>query len=291
MEYALLCLVGIFTMMFLRNFLNWVFSMENYFVHKKRLKQLKFKDKKETNVSDLIDQIGSPTRKYLLPRLKFDEEEIQKKLEFSGWNKYFTVKSFISFDITLKIIGVTLFIVMCLTGNAVVGVIWGVVLLFLLNFLLDNTIDAKKERLYTYFPDFLRISSGFLSSGMPFLKAIERTLVYLNEEWQELLKEFIVDANLYNIETALNRLKEKTNMFEVKEFVTLVKLVIEQGGEIKEGFAAQAESIIEMQQFILEKKIAKRKTLTILVQAPMMIVLFATFGLPIIGNMTSVGII
>jgi adenosine/AMP kinase len=49
--------------------------------------------------------------------------------------------------------------------------------------------------------------------------------------------------------------------------------------------------VVADEQFILEKKIAKRKTLTILVQAPMMIVLFATFGLPIIGDMTSIGII
>lgn len=292
MSLFLFCLVGIFTLLFLRNVLNWAFSMENYFTHKKRMSQLKFEEKKDTNYEDLINSIGKPVRKYILPlNIKFDKENIEKKLIFTEWNKYFNAESFVSFDITLKILAIILIFIMYKLDTLVMGIIWGGVMFFALNFLLDNKVSAKREKVYDGFPDFLRITQGFLSSGMIFLNAIEKTLPYMNEEWQELLKNLITDFKTYNIETALNNLKETTDIFEIKEFVALVKLVLEQGGDIKQGFESQAESIIEMQQFLLEKKIAKRKTLSIVVQAPIMLCIFAAFGLPIVGDMTSIGLI
>ena len=287
MKWLLLCFVGMFTLMFSKNVLNWAFSMENYFVHKKRLKQLQF----EKNIEELISSLSNPVGKYIIPKLKnINEEKIQTKLDFSGWNKYFSAKNFIAFDLTLKIVAVIFFILLASTGNTFIGVIWGGILSFALNFFVDNKIDAKKEKIFSDFPNFLRVTQGFLSSGMPFIPAIEKTLPYVNEVWQELLKNLIIDFKTYNIETALDNLKNTTNTFEIKEFVILIKLILENGGSVKDGFESQTESIAEMQQFLLEKKIAKRKTLGILVQAPAMLCIFVTFGLPIVGDMTAIGL-
>lgn len=292
MYWTFIILTGVFTLLFVRNVLNWAFAMDNYFIHKKRLKQLKFGNKKSLELCELIDTIGKPARQHVLPlQASFDEKEIEKRLYFSGWDKYFTPKSYAGLSITLKIAAVLFLIGAVLTDNIFVGVLWGIVLFFGLDFFLDNAVTAKKEQIFAYFPEFLRITQGFLSSGMPLLTAIEKTLVYVNEEWQFLLKNFIVDFKTANMDVALDNLKTATDMFEVKEFVALIKLIIEQGGDMQEGFNAQVEAITEMQQFILEKKIAKRKTLAIVIQAPLLLAIFITFGLPIVGDMSSIGLL
>jgi Flp pilus assembly protein TadB len=291
MYWALISLVGVFTLLFLKNVLNLIFSMENYFIHKKRLKQLKFEKKEEKELSELIDKITVPSRKYLSDLFKNnDKEEIENNLSFSGWDKYFSVNSYLGLKITLRIVAVVFLIITYLAESLFIGFIWGFVLTIGLDFLLNNSVDAKKDKVYALFPDFLRITQGFLSSGMPFLTAMEKTLPYLNEEWQDIVNDFITISKTAGTQKALDNLKESTDMFEVKEFASLVKLILEQGGDMKEGFESQAEAIQEMQQFLLEKKINKRKTFGIIIQAPLLLAIFATFGLPLIRDMTKIGI-
>lgn len=291
MYWVFISLTGVFTLLFLKNLLNWVFAMDNYFIHKRRLKELKFDKKQSKEVNELIEQVTKPAQNHLVGAVdKNNEQNLERKLKLSKWNRYFSVKSYIAAKLTLRIVAGIFFIIAFFTDNLVVGLLWGLALTFGLDFLLNNSVDTKKEKLFAYFPDFLRITQGFLSSGMPFLAAIEKTLPYLNEEWQELTKDFIVNFKTTNIEHALDQLKNATDMFEVKEFTALVKLILDQGGDMKDGFEAQAEAISEMQQFLLEKKIAKRKTLAILIQAPLLLTIFATFGLPLVREMSKIGL-
>jgi Flp pilus assembly protein TadB len=291
MLWILISITGIFTLIFTRNLFNWIFSMDNYFVHKKRLKQLEFEKKENKELSEIIDSISTPANKYLVDLFKNnDKEEIAKKLSFSGWDKYFTTNNYFAFKITLRIAAVAFLILTYFADGLFVGFVWGAVLTFGLDFLLNNAVDKKKDEIYALFPDFLRITQGFLSSGMPFIVSLERTLPYLNSEWQNLINDFITTSKTSGTHKALDELKNSTDMFELKEFTALVKLILEQGGDMREGFEAQADSIKEMQQFLLEKKINKRKTFGILVQAPLLLAIFATFGLPLVRDMTKIGI-
>jgi hypothetical protein len=125
---------------------------------------------------------------------------------------------------------------------------------------------------------------------MPLMSALEKTFRYVNPEWQKLLEDFMVDFNTGSIELALENLKSSTDMFEVREFAVLLKLIIDQGGDLKDGFEAQVDGIKDMQRFLLEKRIAKRKTLAVLIQAPLLICIFIVFGLPLVGDMANIGL-
>lgn len=292
MYWALLSLTGVFTLLFLRNMLNWIFAMDNYFVHKKRLRQLRFESKQDTELSELIDRISAPAKTHLLPFFADqDEAVLEKNLHLIGWDKYFTPKSYRAFTLTLKIAAAVWLVLMYLSGNLFLGFLWGVVLAFLPNLIFQDKVETKRDKIYACFPDFLRITMGFLSAEMPFLLAVEKTLPYVNDEWQELLKTLIVESKTAGVDAALETLRDATGMFEVKEFVALTNLALEQGGKIEDGFMAQVDAITEMQQFLLEKKIARRKTLAILIQAPMMVSIFATFALPLVGDMSNLGLL
>jgi len=290
MIWPMIFVLMICTILFIKDLLNWAFSMENYFAHKKRLKQLKFNGRAFSNVDDIIASVGSPVGKHLVPKFKFDEDSLKRKLEFTGWDKHFSVKTYIAFNLTLKIVAVLMLGLFILGDALVIGIVWGAVMFFGLDWFLGNSVTARKEKIFADFPDFLRITQGFLSSGMPFMLAIEKTYVYMNDEWKVLLKNFIADFSTSNINIALDNLKTATDMFEIKEFVALVKLILDQGGSLKDGFDSQVETIKEIQAFLLERKIAKRKTLAIVIQAPLLICIFATFGLPLAGDMAAIGL-
>lgn len=258
-------------------------SLENYNIHKKRLAQIqKLNNKKqgELKVEDLVDTVTQPAMKYIIPRIKIKNlEEIEIDLKLSGWNKYFNPTQFVALSVTGKIVGVALFILFAGTSIPM-ALLWATVLSFAPTFLLNNAVSSVKEKLMSSFPDFIRIMQGYLTASMPFVKAIEETVQYVSEEWQGVLKEFVVDCNLKSIDEALDNLKYNVDIFEVREFVALIKLTLEQGGDMKDGFEAQAKKIQEMQVAIIEAKIAKRQTMAIILQGPLLLCNLLIFGLP-----------
>lgn len=275
-----------FTMAFVRNLCIMMFSLENYNIHKKRLDELyKSTRKKEVDTAELVDKVTQPAIKYLLPQIKIkNEEEIAKDLKLSGWDKYFTSKQFIAFKLTGRIVGVILFLIL-FSFSLPMALIWSVALCLAPGFLLNNAVSSKKEKLIASFPDFIRITQGYLTAGMPFIIAVQSSLKYINPEWQPIIKEFIANCNTRGIEDGLDYLKESVDMFEVTEFVALVKLTLEQGGEIVNSFENQAQKILEMQKALVELKIQKRQAMGIMIQAPILLCCMMVFGLPTIYNM------
>jgi Flp pilus assembly protein TadB len=289
--WTMICILIVFTTLFVRNFFSWIFGLDNYKMHQKRMRQLNFANKKDDEISAFIERISAPADKWLSPRLIIkDRDEVARQLRFTGWDKYFSPEAYMSFDLTLKVAALFMLIFTYFIDALFVGVLWGAILFFGLHFALSNAISSRKEKLFAAFPDFLRITQGFLSSGMPLMSALEKTFRYVNPEWQKLLEDFMVDFNTGSIELALENLKSSTDMFEVREFAVLLKLIIDQGGDLKDGFEAQVDGIKDMQRFLLEKRIAKRKTLAVLIQAPLLICIFIVFGLPLVGDMANIGL-
>lgn len=276
----LLCLISVFFLS--RNLFIILFSMENYNIHKKRLKQLRFQQKKsdEEEIKELISNVTKPTIKYILPKLKINNlEDIEYKLKISEWNKYFTPIQYVAFTITFKIIGVVLFLLLFKPAKFV-AILWLMALCFAPNFLLNNTINEKKEKIISDFPDFIRIVQGYLKAGMPFSKAVFESIKYVGDAWKPILQQFVIECDTKSIDEALDMLKETVDLFEVREFVALVKLSLEQGGNIRDSFEAQAEKIRELQIANMEMKIGRRQTMAILVQAPLLLCNLLVFGLP-----------
>lgn len=279
--------------LFSKNLFTILFAMDNYNIHKKRLKQLQFNNKKvvseEEQTKDLIEKVTNPVIRYLFPKIKLrNNDQLQKDLEISKWDKYFTPVQFRAMQITLLIAGIVAFILFySLSGSLVFGLIWFVVLVGLFPFLFNNSVKERKTKLLSEFPDFIRITQGYLTANIPFVIAVEKSIKFVGEEWTPLLQNLVITADVKSITDAINELQDKVDIYEVRELLSLIKLNLEQGIDIKDSFDRQAEKVREMQLEIMLGKIAKRQMICIAIQAPLLLVLLGSFGLPTFASMGS----
>lgn len=282
----------VFLYLFTKNVFSFVFSVGNYKIHKKRLKQLKFKNKQidEDEVGELIDRITKPVIKNIIPKIKIKNlSEIEKDLQMAKWDKKITAIQFVALKIITKALGLFLFLIL-FKASKLMAIIWGIILFFSVQFLLNNSVNNRRDKLMMDFPDFIRITLGYLIAGMPFVHAVEESIKFVGEEWQLILRDFVVEAELNSVEVALEGIKNAIDIFEVKEFVALVRLTLEQGGNAKEGFESQAEKIQQMLYDVILLKINKRRMMGILIQAPLLLCNMAVFGLPTVHSMFNMGL-
>lgn len=281
---------------FIRNIMMILLSMETYDVHKKRLKELT-RTKTSTSSSNELDlglwieQISKPLMSTLLTELNPNKKErIEHKLRIAKWDKTFSsALQYQSLNITFKIVGVVLALLMWNLSTPI-AIIWGGIAFFGLSFFLNNSYNNRKEALLQDFPDFIRIAEGYITSGMPFAEAIKETIPYVGEEWQEVLKKFTINIEMLGENRALDELKHEVDIFEVREFVSVVKLTLEQGGEAKQAFNEQAERLLEMRKNIIEIKIGQRQTMSVILQGPILLSSIVMFALPTIGALLDMGI-
>lgn len=284
--FAVIFLVFLF--FFTKNLLMMIFSMENYNVHRKRLKQLKFNRKKEdADLSEIIDTVTKPVINYLFSHFKPKKlDVIEANLKMAKWDKHFTPIQYRALNLMLKVLGVVMFVLLY-NASTIIAAVWGLALIFGMDFLFKNSIGNRRSKLISDFPDFIRITEGYLSASVPFSKAVSESIKYVGDEWKPILQRFVIDCEIKSIGEALEGLKRDVDMFEVREFVALVKLTLEQGGDAKESFSAQADKIREMQMDMIAIKIGKRQTMGIVLQGPLLLCNLLVFGLPTIGSMTN----
>ena len=282
------------------NVVDLVIGFSDYQVSKSRLKQFQ-KGTKEAqasmkdqiiSITDIVKQRIFPMVQSMLPSLRVENvEQRDKNLKFIGWDDTFTAESFLATSIGLKIVGIVLiifgvifyFLMNDIKFLAVFGLL-GVTAIFLLDFLYNSDVKNKNSILFADFPDFVRIVSGYLIANMPLVQAIEESIKYVSEDWRPILSQFIVDCNSRGVDAALEGLRNTVNIFEVREFVALVRLTLEQGGDAKESFVEQADKVAEMQKDMFIIKIGKRKTMATIVQFPCLLITMAILALPVLGN-------
>lgn len=286
MVYVLAAITLVCLYWFTRNVFTILFSLENYNIHRKRLKQLKFdKQKEETDVAELIDTVTKPIIRHVFSRFKpKDLGELEAELRMAKWDKYFTPIQYRALNLLLKAIGIAMFLLLS-SQSMMIALIWFGVLFFGMDFLLKNSIKNRKEKLLADLPDFIRITEGYLSANMPFANAVSESIKYVGEEWKPILRKFVVDIELKGIDEALDNFKKEVDIFEVREFIALVKLALEQGGDAKSSFSAYADKIREIQMDLMEIKIGQRRTFGVLMQGPLLLCILLAFGLPTIGSM------
>ena len=284
MDILIILSILILLFFFLKNVLNFLFSMENYNIHKKRLKQLRFQRKEEKDITEIIDAVTKPVIVHIFSRFKpRNSEQIKNDLKMAKWDKYFTPIQYQSFNLLTKVIGILFILIF--NKIALPLTIAGIVLVFGPNFFLKNTLNNRKSKLMTDFPDFIRITEGYLTANFPFSKAVSESIKYVGDEWKPILQNFVVECEVKSIDDALESLKNEVDLFEVKEFVALVRLVLTQGGDAKESFSSQADKIREMQRDLIAVKIGRRQMMGIIIQAPLLLCNIITFGLPTIASM------
>lgn len=276
------------TLFFLsKNIFRFMFAMENYNTHKKRLKQLEFQHKKETDPSELIDTVTKPIIEHLFSRIKPKGlDKLGSDLRMAKWDKVYTPIQYRAFNILLKVAGVFFFLILSKVHMGLASA-WGIVLCFGIDFLLRNSISNRKEKLMMGFPEFIRVTTGYLTADIPFAQAVAEAIKYVDEEWTPILQSFVVECNLKSIDEALESLKNEVDLFEVREFVALVRLTLEQGGDAKESFSEQAQKVQEMLQDIVAIKVGKRQMMGVAIQAPLLLCNLMVFGLPTFSSMFS----
>lgn len=279
---------AVIAFIFARSLFTLLFSMQNYGIHKERLRQLQRagEGKPEPDTaSQLVETLTKPIIRYILPKLKpIDTNKLEKELRLAGWDRYFDPSTYRAMNILLKVAGVVALLAIW-PIEPVFAVVFALLFFFLFGFLLKNGVKNVKEVLFNEFPDFINIIQGYLMAGVPLTKAVEETIPYVGDAWKGLLKDFVMNCNLYSVPEAIEKLCDEVDVFEIREFFSLVKLNLEQGINIKECFEAQAEKITEMQTEAMMNKIGRRQTMTIVIQAPLFLCIFVVAGMPTFYSM------
>lgn len=280
----LIAIIAIVFLAFLvRNVMMLSLSLENYNVHKKRLKQLQTKKsplQEEVELSGLIEQITKPIIEMVFSRFRPRKlDVIERQLVLAKWDKTMSAVQYRALDMVFKFLGV-FFAILLSTKSLIFGLIIGAFLFFLLPVGLSNGYKERKKKLIQDLPDFIRVTEGYLSSGMPFAEAVTRSMQYVGPEWNPILKQFAIDIELHGSDIALEKMKAAVDIFEVREFVALVRLTLEQGGDMADSFRQQADRMREVQRVIMMQKIAGRQAMGVFIQMPIMLMDFVIFGLP-----------
>lgn len=270
---------------FFRNLLSVMFRLEDDGVTRKRLKSLSYDGSRigqsdEDGTRDFLSKVSDPVIKYVLPHFKFkDKEAIEDDLNFIGWGKYMGAEQFKALTLIMRMAGV-------LVVALVWGIIWpvalilGSALLLGLPFFLKLEVEEKKSKMISEFPEIIRLTQGFLAADQPLTTAFENTLPYVADNWRPILEDFVKNAHTRSEKYALRTMKDEVNIPEVKELLSLISLSMDQGSDLYTSFENHHEKVRNMQLNAMMKKIHTRKNMAILVQYPMLLMIFVAMGLP-----------
>lgn len=256
----------------------------------RRMNQLNALDQKvldnDAQARQLIDAVSDPAIKYLFPRIKMkDSWEKNRDLKLLGWDKYFTAEKYTATNLTLKIVAVVAFLLLA-SFNLMIATLWALVLGFIMDLFYFTQIDEKKNQLLMEFPDFIEVLEGYLSAGYDFVRATEAAIP-VTKHWQPLLKEFAVIAQYENLKTGFKYLYDMVDIFEVREFISILQLGVEQGLDMAENISHQTARIEELHSLAFTKKIANRQVMAVLVQGPLLLTVLVAFSLPTVTQMFS----
>ena len=275
---------------FLGTLLSKATGIEDKGNYNTRMKQLDFSgerfkseaEKNEKQTKKLINDITAPVIKHVMPNVHYrkDLDSLEQMLKFAKIDDYLTPAQYIALIFLGRIVGVAILLFLIALDGLVVGLIGFFGFAILPNMLIKNTVKNKREEILLGFPEFINISKSYLSSGVSFEKAVEECIMSVNKEWQELLKNFLINSQTLPRKKCLEILSSESNVFEVHEFMSLVQLNMEQGIDVKESFEGQYDKIKALQNLAMVKKIEKRKVWTILVQGPALLTIIVAFGLP-----------
>ncbi len=278
-----------------KNMINLLFDTIDDTAKQRRLNQFKkLKNSQELKSSSLLDNLADTTNKNIIPRLqrllpgliKLDYAKVKKDLEFVGWDDTFTPESFIGAVWGLRCIAVPMFLfgLVQSTPINIFFIVIAAAMAFGLEAWLKSNVKNLNDELFSEFPDFIRIVSGYLSADIPLVQSITDSIKYVGEAWNPILKTFVIDCENKSVDYALERMKNTVDLFDVKEFVSLIRLTLEQGGNAKDGFLAQADKIAELQKNQFVMKVGKRKMMGQIIQMPLLLINMVVLALPTLMN-------
>lgn len=293
MLYLLLTLLSLATFWFISSLFQALFkSLRGYHLRRRRELARLFKRQAE---EDIIHRLTEPVIKYLLPYFPFQaKRSLQNDLELVGWSRRLTVPQVQALRLLAWMTGVLAAVLLWVTGKPELRVLAGLAL-FTGFFIVDSFILSRVKRvqdgIIAEFPDFVEVVQAKLYADLTLDRAFMESLDHAGPYIRPLLRSFIQDANVVgNMDYALDRLAEKSGLFEVKEFVSLVKLSMHLGESAKDSFGHLADRLRLLKLKLLEAKIEKKRMLSLLAPFVPIIIILALVGLPTVlqfGNLSN----
>lgn len=273
--------------LFIHQIFNTLFAINDYKNKRKRLSQLSGMDQHrktdQEQLEELLETVTGPVITHYFQKKKPKNlASIDRNLKLIGWDKYMDAERKVALTIVTKIIGLIVGGLFALV-SPFLGLLWGALLMFLFDIGYSVTVQNKLEALLVEFPDFIETVESYLSADYDFERAVRETLP-TTDHWQPILREFLITCQYENLQSGLRQIHEMVDIFEVREFLSILQLGIEQGLDMRDNIAHQSSRIAELQDVAFAKKIANREVMAIVVQGPLLLCILLAFALPTFGD-------
>lgn len=292
MLYLLLILLALASFWFLRNLFQTLFkTMRGYHIQRRREMSRLFRRQEE---ADILSRLTKPIIKYLLPYFPIKaKRSLMNDLELAGWDRRLSVPQVQALRFLAWITGGVLAAALWFSDKPEFKVL-AALAAFVGFFIVDSVILSKVKRvkngIINEFPDFIEVVQARLYADLTLDRAFMESLDQAGPYIKPLLRSFILDANVVgNTEYALDRLAEKSGLFEVKEFVSLVKLSMHLGDSARDSFGHLADKLRLLKLKLLEARIEKKRMLALLAPFVPILIILALVALPTVlqfGNLS-----
>lgn len=292
MLYLLLALLALASFWFFNSLFQALFkTLRGY--HLRRRRELTRLFKRQTE-EDILHRLTAPVIKYLLPYFFFRaKRSLLNDLELIGWTRQLTVPQVQALRLLAWMAGGAVAAPLWFTGRPEFRVLAGLALfigLFIVDSIILSKVKKVKNGIINEFPDFIEVVQAKLFADLTLDRAFMESLDHAGPYIRPLLRSFILDANVVgNTDYALDRLAEKSGLFEVKEFVSLVKLAMHLGDSARDSFGHLADKLRLLKLKLLEARIEKKRMLSLLAPFVPILIILALVGLPTVlqfGNLS-----
>lgn len=282
---VILILIAIVVSVTLVNILSVTVYVKKNIERKKRRDQLVFKDDRDISVEEALEKITDFVETYIYKKKKSPQDELTEiRLKMIEFDKYFGAREWRAFSIFMVILGFVLMLILS-TVNMTYGLVAGIILMVMPQIYYVSQVKEVRFEMLSKFPKIITLINGYLEAGYTLEKAVRATIPFAGKRWEKQLIKFVTDIDLLGVEYALNNLKVATDIPEVREFCSLVKVAYEQGS-VGSSFEDQAIRMESVQNDVIRQKIESRKGLTILAQGPTLLAVFILAGAPVIKQVT-----
>ena len=270
------------------NTLRFIVEIKKERERRKRKGQLSFKYEKDVSVEEALEKITEFMEIYIFKTKRKEKDIIlETRLKMIGWDKYFGDREWTPFSLFMVGVGVALGVFFSFISPMYGLFVGGFISLAPTIFFMSETKNVRFTIL-SQFPDIIIIINGYLKAGYTLNRAIEETIPFAGKRWSIILAKLVSDMDIMGLEYALNELKSSTDIPEVAEFCSLVKIAYNQG-TVGDSFETQAERMKTIQEDIMMQMIANRRSLAIVSQAPTMLAVFVLVGAPAIKQVMEMG--
>lgn len=253
-------------------FIKSVVGIDDMRAYKKRLRQLERvgKKKKKKGLSDVLESLAVPGEKIFSRWFKKSKlDNIECKLRHAEWHTFLNAKQFLALNYSIEVVAVLLF--MADTKRSVLSVLIYGIIFTAPNLLLNNQAKVVQKKIINGFCEFADLVEGYLAGDMILIKAIEKSIPFLDASWQKLITDFVVDCNeKQGILYAIDNLLDKVESPAIKDFFILLKLAVDQGMNSLQCFEEQATLVENLLEEKIMNTIDNKEMLTIAIQFPLL---------------------